>query len=343
MAAASQAEQQMQQKIDDVNGDTQRVLCRCCTCNQEVEEEAALLVRDHKGKQQKNLWRCRLCHNAIGRVRTALKSLSEEKNLGFKNLTQEERRDFYKTAQTQCGAHLQKLLTESINTSTIKKVSDLAQEDGNFLPLEEVEEEWKNKRPHMLAQLMLHAPRMTCKYTGIELIMVPSYSYKHSRETCDSTMDMRKLQSEQCVKKIKVATESDTQEKKKKPSDPNHNKADILKPITDAQRKRLNKCLSCLEQNKLKHADLCLHIETNNAHDSISQKLMKRITELSGKLDSLIESTKVALSKGSISSNCLKDLSEAYKETSPPLLELLNNARASVDLFSAEDSAAATD
>ena len=70
---------------------------------------------------------------------------------------------------------------------------------------------------------------------------------------------------------------------------------------------------------------------------------MKRITDLSGNLDALIERTKNALSQNSISSNGLKDLSEAYKETSPPLLELLNNARASVDLFSAEDSAAATD
>ena len=194
----------------------------------------------------------------------------------------------------------------------------------------------------MLAQLMLHAPRMTCKYTGIELIMVPSYSYKHSRETCDSTVNMRKLQSEQCVKKIKVTKEGATQEKNK-PSAPNHNKADIPKPITDAQQKRLNKCLSGLETNKLKYADLCLHIDTNNAHDSISEKLMKRITDLSGKLDALIERIKKALSQNSISSNGLKDLSEAYKETSSPLLKLINNARASVDLFCSEDSSAATE
>ena len=183
MAAAAQAEQQMQQNIDAVNSDVERVLCRCCTCNQEVEEEAALLVRDHKGKHQKNLWRCRLCHNAIGRVRTALKSLSEEQNPGFQNLTVEERQEFYKKAQTKCGAHLQKELTESITTSTIRKISETTHEDGNFLPLEEVEEEWRQRRPEMLAQLKLHAPRMTCKYTGEELIMVPSYSYKHSRET----------------------------------------------------------------------------------------------------------------------------------------------------------------
>ena len=141
---------------------------------------------------------------------------------------------------------------------------------------------------------------------------------------------------------MKVTTEGATQKKTpaKKPSD---NKADIPKPITDAQQKRLNKCLSDLERNKLKYADLCLHIDTNNAHDSISEKLMKRITDLSGKLDALIERTKKALSQDSISSNGLKDLSEAYKETSSPLLELINNARTSVDLFCSEDSSAATE
>ena len=86
-----------------------------------------------------------------------------------------------------------------------------------------------------------------------------------------------------------------------------------------------------------------LHIDTNKTHDSIGEKLMKRITDLSGKLDALIERTNKALSQDSISSNGLKDLSEAYKETSSPLLELLNNARASVDLFCSEDSSAATE
>ena len=59
----------------------------------------------------------------------------------------------HKKAQTKCGAHLQKELTESIATSTISKISDLTLEEGPFLPLEEVEEEWRQKRPEMLAQL----------------------------------------------------------------------------------------------------------------------------------------------------------------------------------------------
>ena len=100
MAAAAQAEQQMQQNIDAVNADV-GVLCRCSTCNEEVACELAVLLRNENpitGK--KNQWRCRLCHNAMGRVRTASKSMSEEQNLGFQNLTLEERRDFYRKAQT---------------------------------------------------------------------------------------------------------------------------------------------------------------------------------------------------------------------------------------------------
>ena len=241
----------MQQSIDAVNTDVERVLCRCSTCNEEVAcELAVLLWNENPITGAKDQWRCRLCHNAMGRVRTALKSMSEEQNLGFQNLTLEERREFYKKAQEKCGAHLQKELTESITTSTIRKITETTHEDGNFVPLEEVEEEWGQKRPEMLAQLKLHAPRMTCKYTGAELIMVPSYSYKHARETCDSTMKVRKLQSEQCVKKIKVTKEKATQEENQvnELSAQNHNKADRPKPITDAQQKRLNKIMTGLEK-----------------------------------------------------------------------------------------------
>ena len=336
--AAAQGEQQMQQNID---ADVEGVQCCCCTCGQEVEAKAAVLVRDIGGSHLEKLWRCRLCHNAIGRVRTILMKLNEDQQLGFRNMTPEERREFYKKAQTQCGANLQKQLTESIITSTLNKITDQTLEDGIFRPIEEVEEEWK-KKPEKLAQLKLNAPRVKCKYTGEELIMIPSYSYKHCLESEESSESKRRLQSEQCVKKMKVTTEGATQKKTpaKKPSD---NKADIPKPITDAQQKRLKKCLSDLERNKLKYADLCLHIDTNNAHESISERLMKRITDLSGNLDALIERTKNALSQNSISSNGFKDLSEAIKDTSPPLLELMNNARASVDLFGSGESSAATD
>ena len=336
MVAAAQAEQQIEQSVE---------LCRCSTCNQDVEEKSAVCLKNEDPlKGVKNQWRCRLCHNAMGRVRTAFKSMSEEQKLGFQDLTLVERREFYKKAQTLCGAHLQKTLTESITTSTIRKISETSHEDGHFLPIKEVEAEWSQKRPEMWAQLELHAPRLECKYTGAELIMVPSYSYKRARETCDSTTNVRKLESDQCVKKIKVTKENQvkgTQEEDQGNPAPKHNKADIPKPITDAQQKRLNKIMTGLEQNKLKYADLCLHIDTNNAHESISERLMKRITDLSGNLDALIERTKNALSQNSISSNGLKDLSEAIKDTSPPLLELINNARASVDLFCSEDSSAA--
>ena len=61
--------------------------------------------------------------------------------------------------------------------------------------------------------------------------------------------------------------------------------------------------MTLLEQNKLKYADLRLHIDTNNAHDSIGEKLMNRIKDLHSKLDDLIERIKKALLKESISAN----------------------------------------
>ena len=87
-----------------------------------------------------------------------------------------------------------------------------------------------------------------------------------------------------------------------------------------------------MKKNKLKYADLCLHIDTNNAHDSIGEKLMNRIKDLHSKLDDLIERIKKALFMESISANGFRDLLQACKETTSPLLELIKNARATVDL-----------
>ena len=67
MAAAAQAEQQMQQSIDAVNADVERVLCRCNTCNQEVEQKLAVLLQNENPiTGAKTQWRCKLCHNAMG-------------------------------------------------------------------------------------------------------------------------------------------------------------------------------------------------------------------------------------------------------------------------------------
>ena len=103
MVAAAQAEQQIEQSVE---------LCRCSTCNEDVEEKSAVCLKNEDPvKGVKKQWRCKLCHSAMGRIRTAFKSMSEEQKLGFHDLTQEERREFYKKAQTLCGAHLQKTLT----------------------------------------------------------------------------------------------------------------------------------------------------------------------------------------------------------------------------------------
>ena len=88
----------------------------------------------------------------------------------------------------------------------------------------------------------------------------------------------------------------------------------------------------------MKYADWCLHIDTNKAHDNISEKLMNRIENLSGKLEALIERIKKQSMQKSTSSNDFKDLMEACKETSSPLLDLIVNARASVDLFCAGET-----
>ena len=77
MVAAAQAEQQIEQSVE---------LCRCSTCNQDVEEKSAVCLKNEDPvKGVKKQWRCKLCHSAMGRIRTPTSGVTLHKATGRLN------------------------------------------------------------------------------------------------------------------------------------------------------------------------------------------------------------------------------------------------------------------
>ena len=81
-----------------------------------------------------------------------------------------------------------------------------------------------------------------------------------------------------------------------------------------------------------------MYIDTNKAHDSISAKIMDRMGNLFTNVEGLMERIKKHSMQKSITSKDFKDLMQDCKETSSPLMDLLANARATVDLFCAGET-----
>ena len=67
---------------------------------------------------------------------------------GYHNFTADERNDFYKKAQGLCGSQLQKMLTETITESTIKRITESTSEEGDFVKAEKLTKEWEKRRSH---------------------------------------------------------------------------------------------------------------------------------------------------------------------------------------------------
>ena len=67
---------------------------------------------------------------------------------GYADFNPEERKEFYKKAQTMCGPTLAKTLTESVTMSRIRRISECLVEEGDFVEIEELKEIMKDMSTH---------------------------------------------------------------------------------------------------------------------------------------------------------------------------------------------------
>ena len=186
----------------------------------------------------------------------------------------------------------------------------------------------------MLQVLLERAPRMTCRYTGAELIMVPSFSYKRTHEQHNETKKTRKVESEQTVKKVKVVKEvqaepqQDADEENAGANKGNgaakgKGKGAQVKPATDAQLKRLEKIIAKLDSTKLHHAQAMLEIDTKKAHAWIPMKLTDQINAYKSKLDTTHTMAAKFFADKQFSPDDFKALLEDCKAVGAPFLECI--------------------
>ena len=110
-----------------------------------------------------------------------------------------------------CGAKLAKMLSESIINTRIRRMSEIGTMQGNFETEEDLDKMMKDK-PNQLEALKQNAPRVTCQYTGEELILKPVYNFKRTQEEVNQDKEEFDLESKKSIKKLK--TEPEEEEKK---------------------------------------------------------------------------------------------------------------------------------
>ncbi len=129
----------------------------CCMCG---EAFAAELVTTAQKADcitgSKNQFRCNKCNALRLRVQRMVKSHDEELG-GYTEFNPEERRTFYKKAQHLCGAELNKVLTETIQQSTIRRMTEVLSMQGEFVEISDIKEHWA-KKPTMLDNLLTFRP-----------------------------------------------------------------------------------------------------------------------------------------------------------------------------------------
>ena len=124
--------------------------------------------------------------------------------VGFRDLSEPERKGFYQTAASLCGKDLQKAMVETIESSETDYCNKGFHMKAVAKSVADVESEFADQ-PAVLANILKNAERFTCPVSKQELVAVPKYEFQYSRENTMLTQKKRKLESEKVIKPLKKA------------------------------------------------------------------------------------------------------------------------------------------
>lgn len=306
----------------------------CCVCGQSFGIDGITKVQnpDSICSDKTNAQiRCKGCNALKSRISRIMKSAGDEL-IGYHNFSQDERKEFYKKAQLMCGAHLQKLLTETVTTVNIRRMSDTLTTQGNFLPVDEVVTEWNKTKPIMLQNLLANAPRMTCSTTKAELIFVPTYTMKIEKVNIQEDTRKRKLESETRIQKVKAI--------KKEPAadqmdGPTVAPRDAPKTLSEQQVKRLHVAIGKCETHKMTYAATMVEAQAPEMTEHVPPAVVTNFKNTLGLVDELIATaTDMASTR--------KATSADFKRIFPELKHNLDTAKAlNTTLRTCVDNAAA--
>ena len=186
----------------------------CCRCK--VVKPKVCTKQKATGTSTPTQVICPECNALEGRINRMVKGLTEEQAVGYKEMNNEERKDFLKKAAGLAGPELKKILEEAIQWSIVHRRTQSMTYEGQFQAIEVVEENMKSK-PDQLARLKDSAPQTTHQFTGEAMIWVPTLSMKDETEISEKQERKRTLSSEQNVKASKVAKKVQKVEKEEAP------------------------------------------------------------------------------------------------------------------------------
>ena len=312
------------------------LLVHCSSCNSEVPKDKTVKVqKEDPIKGTNDQFRCSMCNNQRSKVSRMIAAKGLEN--GYKHMNAEERKQFQKDCQGLCGAALAKQLTDSITRATVRRITECTNEDGTFEFEEKVKEDFAST-PDYLKILLEKAPRTNCVHTGVELIMVPKYTYQRKVEDIMEKREKLHLESEQAIKKVKVEKEhvdakppdqkgegeadnsGEGANKDNKPPDPKDAKKAIKKEISQAQNKRIAKIHEKFEKVQFKAQATVVQCDCEAVKDWVPAAQLHKAKNLLQEMEKLIEMAKAFCQAGATAStNDLNAFFEACKLTDKPI------------------------
>jgi len=195
-AAASPADGDFADEIRSLAGDDHNTIMDadilyCCNCQKPTSEDTSLIVV-RATKKQKEIQRCRKCHNLRARVnRICCKhgDLAED----WSSLSDQSKREFYQQCQDQAGEMLLLRMQETIVDCTRKSSSVTFEGTGKFIDEEDLDKKYKDK-PTQLQAIKAHTRTMCCPVRKVKLYEDPEFTLTVADEDFRSEEKKRKAE-----------------------------------------------------------------------------------------------------------------------------------------------------
>ena len=225
----------------------------CTACKKAVNEENAVVLVRSAEKQPLSL-RCKACHalkSRINRVISKHGSLAQD----WTNVTEEQKKEFYKNFQSAAGedliARMQETVVESKRLSTKVEFEGT----GEYIDENDMNQRYANK-PEQLANLFANTRRFYCPVR--QVWMYEDVTYKR---TATDTEEVSKVEKRK-VQKIPTNQGSgddgnDGSLAKKPKKNKQGTGSDDLPKIKAGEKKKIIKRMELLTSKRLQVMDLC--------------------------------------------------------------------------------------
>eukprot|EP00973_Karenia_brevis_P094439 12422485-Karenia_brevis.AAC.1 len=295
--------------------------------DKEVKRKCAdcLIEFDVTSMQAKGL-KALIC-NPCNSVKSRLQRLDCGLKFSLKDMTSEERHEFNKKAHNMYGRDLNKLVTDSVLCSSIRKQTTQMSQEGELEPMRVLEERYKDL-PEAWQNIVANAHRVIHPVSKEVYLWMPKLSISMTdveemaetrKRGVEIEMDLKgKKQPKVSKKNAEIkAEEAGTEEK---PT-----------PLSESMQTKLQAQLEKMQTCMLKLEECELEIQKPESAELISPALAKKHAALKEQLAMGTKAMEETLAKGQVVKGETKQLQAQLKESQTQAKDVAKRIKAAIE------------